>query len=94
MCVDIKPVLTRSSNKFADFYPNTIIQHDVSTQDDMFLACSSPKEAKLTENEEDSRDATVTTVSTCKLVILRLSLILEHNRLLILISMIQLRLVL
>lgn len=63
MCVDIKPILTRSSTKFADFYPSSIIQHDVGTQADMFLTCSSLKEAELTENEEDSRDATVTTVS-------------------------------
>ena len=62
MCVDIKPTLTRSSTKFADFYPSPIIQHSVGTQADMFLACSSPKEAELIE-DENSRDATATTVS-------------------------------
>ena len=59
-CVDIKPILSRSSPQFANFYPEPIIQHDVSTQADMFLACSSPK---AEENEDDSRDLTVTTLS-------------------------------
>ena len=50
------------STKFADFYPSPIMQHSVSTQADNFLACSSSKKAEITENE-NSRDATVTTVS-------------------------------
>ena len=60
-CVDIKPILSRSSPQFANFYPEPIIQHDVSTQADMFLACSSPKQAE--ENQDDLRDLTVTTLS-------------------------------
>ena len=64
MCVDIKTTLTRSPTKFADYYPSPIIQHSVSMQADMFLACSSPKEAELTEDETlGDVDATVTTVS-------------------------------
>ena len=64
MCVDIKPTLTRSPTKFADHYPSLIIQHVVSTQADMFLACSSPKEAELSEDETLADvDATVTTVN-------------------------------
>ena len=60
LCVDIKLILSRSP-QFANFYPEPIIQHDVSTQADMFLACSSPKQAE--ENEDNSRDLTVTTLS-------------------------------
>ena len=64
MCVDVRPTLTRSPTKFADYYPSPIIQHSVSTQADMFLACSSPEEAELIEDETSGDvDATVTTVS-------------------------------
>ena len=61
MCIDIKPILSRSPPQFVNFYPEPIIQHDVSTQADMFLACSSPKQAE--ETEDDSRDLTTTTLS-------------------------------
>lgn len=39
------PVLTRSGPKFVDIYPQPIIQRDISTQADMFLAVSSPKQS-------------------------------------------------
>ena len=61
LCVDIQPVLSRSPTQFAYFYPEPIIEHDVSTQADMFLASSSPKQAE--GNEDDSRDLMVTTLS-------------------------------
>ena len=51
-------MLTKSPPQFVNFYPDPIIQHDASTQADMFLACSLPKEA-----EEDLRNVTVTTLS-------------------------------
>jgi len=54
-------MLTKSPPQFVNFYPDPIIQHDASTQADMFLACSSPKEAE--ENDEDSQNVTVTTLS-------------------------------
>ena len=61
MCVDIKPILLRSPLQLANFYHKPIIQHDISIQADMFLTCSSPKQAE--ENEDDSRDLMVTTLS-------------------------------
>ena len=60
MCIDIKPILTKSPLQFVSIYPDPVIQHDASTQADMFLACSSPKETE--ESEEDSRNLTVTTL--------------------------------
>ena len=63
MCVDIKPSLSKSPPQFAHFYPEPIIQHDVSTQADMFLACSSPKEVELEEKEGNPVDMTATTIS-------------------------------
>ena len=58
MCIDIKKILTKSPPQFVSIYPYPDIQHDASTQADMFLACSSPK--KTEESEEDSRNLTVT----------------------------------
>ena len=38
------PTLSRGPTHFVDIYPELVVQHDVGTQADMFLACSSPKE--------------------------------------------------
>ena len=38
------PILSRGPTHFVNVYPELVVQHDVSTQADMFLACSSPKE--------------------------------------------------
>ena len=48
------PILSRGSTHFVDVYPELVIQHDVSTQADMFLACSSPKEPGTPVIENDS----------------------------------------
>ena len=45
------PILSRGPTHV---YPEFIIQHDVSTQADMFLACSSPKEPGTTAVKNDS----------------------------------------
>ena len=39
---DMKPLLTRSGVQHASFYPHPHIQHNVGTQADMFLSCSTP----------------------------------------------------
>ena len=48
------PILSRGPTHFVDVYPELVIQHDVSTQADMFLACSSPKEPGTPVIENDS----------------------------------------
>ena len=37
------PLLSREPTQFVYVYPELVIQHDVSTQADIFPACSSPK---------------------------------------------------
>ena len=61
MCIEIKTILKKSPPQFVSIYPDPVIQHDASTQADMFLACLSLKEAE--ESEEDLRNLTVTTLS-------------------------------
>ena len=39
---------------FVNVYPDMVIQHDVSTQADMFLACSSPKQPCTPVMQDDS----------------------------------------
>ena len=39
---DIQPLLTRSGIQHAGFYPHPHITHNVGTQADMFLSCSTP----------------------------------------------------
>ena len=48
------PVLSRSPTHFVDIYPDVVIQHDVGTQADMFLACSSPVESPSPVMEQAS----------------------------------------
>jgi len=48
------PILSRGPTQFVDIYPELVMQHDVSTQADMFLACSSPKEPCTPAMEYDS----------------------------------------
>ena len=48
------PVLSRGPTHFVHVYPELVIQHDVSTQAGMFLACSSPKEPGTPVIENDS----------------------------------------
>ena len=43
-CTTELPILSRGPTHFVDLYPELVVQHDISTQADMFLACSSPKE--------------------------------------------------
>ena len=43
-CLIELPVLSRGPTHFMEIYPELVVQHDASTQADMFLACSSPKE--------------------------------------------------
>ena len=56
--------LKKSPPQFVYIYPDPSIQHDASTQADMFLACLLPKETK--ESEEDLRKLTVTALSLIK----------------------------
>ena len=37
------PILLTGPTHFVNVYPELVIQHNVSTQADMFLACSTPK---------------------------------------------------
>ena len=48
------PILSRGPTHFINIYPELVVQHDVSTQADMFLACSSPKEPGTLVVEDDS----------------------------------------
>ena len=59
--MSIKPILTKSPPQFVSIYPDPVIQHDASTQADVFLECTSPKETE--ESEEDLRNLTVITLS-------------------------------
>ena len=47
-------MLSRGSTHFVDVYPELVVQHDVSTQADMFLAYSSPKEPCTPVSEDNS----------------------------------------
>ena len=38
---------------FVNVYPELVVQHDISTQVDMFLVCSSPKELGKPVEEGD-----------------------------------------
>ena len=50
------PVLSRGPTQFVNIYvyPETVIQHDVDTQADMFLACSSPIQSSSPVMEQAS----------------------------------------
>ena len=48
------PILSRGPTHFVNVYPESVVQHDVGTQADMFLACSSPKEPHTPVMEADS----------------------------------------
>ena len=48
------PSLSRRPTHFVNVYPDMVIQHDVCTQADMFLACSSPKQPCTSVMEDDS----------------------------------------
>ena len=48
------PILSRGPTHFVNVYPDMVIQHNVSTQADMFLACSSPKQPCTPVMEDDS----------------------------------------
>ncbi len=48
------PILSRGPTHFVNVYPELVIQHDVSTQADIFLACSSPKEPGTPVVEDDA----------------------------------------
>ena len=50
----VLPVLSRDSTCFVNIYPETVIQRDVGTQVDMFLACSLPIESPSLVTEQDS----------------------------------------
>ena len=43
-CLIELPILSRGPTHLMEIYPELVVQHDASTQADMFLACSSPKE--------------------------------------------------
>ena len=47
-------ILCRRPTHFENVYPDMVIQHDVSTKADMFLACSSPKQPCTPVMEDDS----------------------------------------
>ena len=53
-CITELPILSREPTHFIDVYPELVIQHDVSTQADMFLAYSSPKEPCTPLMEDNS----------------------------------------
>ena len=53
-CTTELPILSRGPTHFVDVYPELVVQHDVSTQADMFLACSSPKEPCTPVSEDNS----------------------------------------
>ena len=48
------PVLSRGPTQFVNIYLETVIQHDVGTQADMFLACSSPIQSSSPVTEQAS----------------------------------------
>ena len=47
-------ILSRGPTHFVNVYADMVIQHDVSTQADMFLACSSPKQPCTPVMQDDS----------------------------------------
>ena len=53
-CTTEFPILSRGPTHFVDVYPELVLQHDVSTQADMFLPCSSPKEPCTPVSEDNS----------------------------------------
>ena len=53
-CTTELPILLRGPTHFVDVYPELVLQRDVSTQADMFLACSSPKEPCTPVSEDNS----------------------------------------
>ena len=53
-CTTELPILSRGPTHFVNVYPELVVQHDVSTQVDMFLACSSPKEPCTPVSEDNS----------------------------------------
>ena len=48
------PILSRGPTHFMNVYPELVIQHDVNTQADMFLACFSPKEPGTPVVDDDA----------------------------------------
>ena len=59
-CLIELPILSRGPTHFMDIYPELVVQHDVSTQADMFLACSSPKEPATPVMLDSSYSQTIT----------------------------------
>ena len=60
-CLIELPILSRGpTHFFMDIYPELVMQHDVSTQADMFLACSSPKEPATPVMLDSSYSQTIT----------------------------------
>ena len=53
-CATELSILSRGPTHFVDVYPELVLQHDVNTQADMLLACSSPKEPCILVSEDNS----------------------------------------